>query len=74
MIPVWVKALSSLAPFLLLISAGTIVFGYVRLKRHLQNAKEEQQEEERKRQEFLKSMAARLPTRQAKIPDAKLKH
>lgn len=66
MIPVWLQAISSLAPLMLLAAIGAIIFGYVRLKRHLTTAREEKEEEERKRLEFIKSMNAKIQDKDLK--------
>jgi hypothetical protein len=60
MVPGWLTAISSFAPFLLLISVGVIVFGIARLRRHLNDEREDREEEEAKRQEFIRSMNQKI--------------
>jgi len=64
MVPSWLTAVSSFSPFLLLISVAVAAFGFYRLREHLRAAREEEQEEELKRKEFLAKMSSKIPNAQ----------
>lgn len=67
MIPGWMELVGSLAPLLMIVSVGVIIFGAYKLKIFMAARSLDREEEERKRKELLKKLGL-------KIANERLKH